>query len=83
MPKVLNIRGVNDSVARLFSAGAAIRGMTQAEYLAALVDLHLTIRMRHWAYDAKTSKWTVGDAETFVDFLGRYLMDTHLNEYRA
>ncbi len=39
MTKFLNIRGVEDSVAAEFSAGAAIRGITQAEYLARLIRL--------------------------------------------
>ncbi len=39
MTKFLNIRGVEDSVAAEFSAGAAIRGITQAEYLGRLIRL--------------------------------------------
>lgn len=36
--KILNIRGVDESVHRRFSAGAAARGITQAEYLRRLLD---------------------------------------------
>lgn len=37
--KFLNIRNVEEAVAREFSAGAAIRGITQAEYLKRLLKL--------------------------------------------
>lgn len=37
--KFLTVRNVEESVAREFSAGAAIRGITQAEYLKRLLAL--------------------------------------------
>lgn len=37
--KYLNIRNVDEDVARKFSAGATVRGLTQAEYLGLLVEL--------------------------------------------
>ncbi len=37
--KVLNIRGIDEDVARQFSAGAAIRGVTQAEFIGRLLAL--------------------------------------------
>lgn len=37
--KSLTIRGVDESVAREFAAGAAVRGITQAEYLRRLLQL--------------------------------------------
>lgn len=39
MVKILSIRGVDEGVSRQFSAGAAVRGITQAEYLKRLVEL--------------------------------------------
>lgn len=39
MAKILSIRGVDEDVIRQFSAGAAVRGITQAEYLKRLIDL--------------------------------------------
>lgn len=41
MAKILNIRGVEETVARQFAAGAAIRGVTQAEFLKLLLDLRV------------------------------------------
>lgn len=39
MAKILNIRGVDEEVSRQFAAGAAVRGITQAEYLGRLIEL--------------------------------------------
>lgn len=39
--KFLTVRGVEDSVAREFSAGAAVRGINQSEYLRRLLQLRL------------------------------------------
>ena len=39
MAKILSIRGVDEDVSRQFAAGAAVRGITQAEYLKRLLDL--------------------------------------------
>lgn len=39
MAKILNIRGVDEDVSHQFSAGAAVRGITQAEYLRLLIEL--------------------------------------------
>lgn len=39
MAKILSIRGVDEEVSRQFAAGAAVRGITQAEYLRRLLDL--------------------------------------------
>lgn len=41
MAKILNIRGVDENVAREFAAGAAIRGYTQAEFLKKLLELRM------------------------------------------
>lgn len=46
MAKILSIRSVDEDVIRLFSGGAAIRGITQAEYLQRLLEL------RCWAVTA-------------------------------
>ncbi len=43
MTKFLNIRGVEDQTARAFSGGAAVRGITQAEYLARLLALRADV----------------------------------------
>lgn len=39
MAKILSIRGVDENVSRQFAAGAAVRGITQAEYLGRLLEL--------------------------------------------
>lgn len=39
----ISIRGVDEAVARQFAAGAAARGITQAEYLRRLIDLRTEI----------------------------------------
>lgn len=39
MAKILNIRSVDEEVIRKFSGGAAVRGVTQAEYLRRLLNL--------------------------------------------
>lgn len=41
MAKIMNIRGVDERVAREFAAGAAIRGLTQAEFLKKLLELRM------------------------------------------
>lgn len=41
MAKILNIRGVDERVAREFAAGAAIRGLTQADFLQKLLELRM------------------------------------------
>jgi len=41
MAKILNIRGVDEKVAREFAAGAAIRGLTQADFLQKLLELRM------------------------------------------
>ncbi len=46
------LRRVPRAVARRFRASAGGRGMTHAQYLAALVDLHETMRKRADADDA-------------------------------
>lgn len=48
----LNIRGVDDEVARSFSGAAAARGWTQAEYLRQLVHLHSFVRL-----DYRLERW--------------------------
>ncbi len=47
--KILSIRGVDDLDARDFSSSAAVRGMTQAEYLHELIALHQMVRRWNWA----------------------------------
>ena len=41
--KIIQIRGVREEVARQFSIGAAVRGITQAEYLFRLMVLRDTV----------------------------------------
>lgn len=43
MTKILNIRGVEDHVAREFSVGANARGLTQAEYLRRLLAFRFDV----------------------------------------
>lgn len=43
MAKILSIRGVDEEVSRQFAAGAAVRGITQAEYLRRLLDLRESV----------------------------------------
>lgn len=44
--KILQLKGVPAPIHARFAHGARVRGMTQAAYLAALLDLHDAMRAR-------------------------------------
>ena len=75
--KVLNIRGIDETVARDFSASASVRGMTQAEYLARLMELHRLVRELNWqTEDPEKPSWDLPYPEGFVRALGRHLAES-------
>lgn len=93
MAKVLNIRGIDEEVARAFSGGASIRGWTQAEYLKRLLWLHSLVRLDYrgeqwnWKAPEETADaqgdealWYVTNtpAEEFVDEIGKFLRGNRL-----
>jgi hypothetical protein len=63
--RILNIRGIDEDVARAFSAGAASRGWTQAEYLKQLLRLHSFVRLDYrgerWVWSSRdgSDSWPV------------------------
>jgi hypothetical protein len=86
--KVLNIRGIDEEVARQFAGGAAVRGWTQAEYLKQLLWLHSFVRLDHrsdqWQWDgpedgdqaySDAATWSLSETTPayFIDELGKYL----------
>lgn len=82
--KVLNIRGIDEEVARSFSVAAMAREWTQAEYLRRLMRLHSYLRLDHspeyWTYTGEDAadpngQWAVADIphNDFIAQLGEYL----------
>ena len=67
MPKTIAIRSVDDAIAERFARNAAARGMSQAQYLAALVELHSTMRA---LADSPTSDGRWQQVQTELESLG-------------
>ena len=93
--KVLSIRNVSERDARDFAASAAVRGMTQAEYLSALIGLHQFVRRLQWETtedptdeDGGKGLWFVRgfdgkEDETVIHHLGTFLDNSSLMAYLA
>lgn len=81
MAKILSIRGVDEDVFRQFAAGAAVRGITQAEYLRLLIELRervaeafqLTERFERRPGVVEEPQLSAGEA---LEFIGSFV-DTH------
>jgi hypothetical protein len=94
--KFLNVH-VDDRIARVFATGAAIRRMTQAEYLEQLLELHRFVRGMAWDLTDETKtkhvdeewegpvRWQVDDVPDaeVVDELGGHLQVSHMLERRG